>query len=852
MLKHFFENTILEHARVVFVIILATIGFLGYPATKLEIDASTETLIMENDEDLRITREISSRYRSPEFLVVTYTPKDGDLLSDKTLEGIRRLRADLLKLERIESVTSILDVPLLQSPPKPIKEMIKNVSTLESPGIDMALAKKELLNSPIYRDNLVSPDFKTTALLANLHDDHLSQGFIDRRRTLRQKEMDGTITPEEKRNLGKTIADFKTHRDKMRGVEHENITRVRAIMGKYRDEADIFLGGVSMISDDLVTFIKDDLKFFGLGVLLFLVVILWVIFRQLRWLILPVLTCLFSVVATCGILGMFGWEVTVISSNFISIQLIITMAITIHLIVRYRELALANPGADQRQLVLDTLLSMAKPCLYAILTTMAGFSSLIFCEMLPVINFGWMMTAGIGLSLVLTFLIFPTVMMMMKKVRPNISFESRFALTKGMANLTENHGVKILWLSALVTVLSVIGASRLMVENSFIDYFKESTEIYQGMKVIDQRLGGTTPLDVVLSFDEDEEDVPPNAPSALSDQEEDEEFDAFENEFDAEKDNAQYWFTAEKMARVEKIHDYLDKIPETGKVMSLGNMLKVGRSLNDGKPLDNFLLALVYNELPDKIKDIILSPYVSIEDNQVRFSIRVRDSEPDLRRNELLKKIRHDLREDLQLNQDRFQLTNLLVLYNNMLQSLFGSQILTLGAVMAALMVMFMILFRSVKIALIAIFPNLLSVGAVLGFMGWARIPLDMMTITIAAISVGISVDDTIHYIHRFKKEFARDGNYLASMHRCHGSIGYAMYYTSVTIIIGFSILILSNFIPSIYFGLLTGLAMAIALVAALTLLPQLIIFIKPLGPESVVNDGERMNVEHPTSNIEF
>jgi len=371
MLKHFFENTILEHARVVFVIILAIIGFLGYPATKLKIDASTETLIMENDEDLRITREISSRYKSPDFLIVTYTPKDGDLLSDKTLDGIRRIKADLLKLERIKSVTSILDVPLLESPPRPIKEMspprpikemIKNVSTLESPDIDIALAKKELLNSPIYRDNLVSPDFKTTALLANLYDDDLLLTFIDRRRTLRQKEMDGTITPGEKINLGKTIAELKSHRDGMRDVEHENIARVRAIMGKYRDEADIFLGGITMISDDLVTFIKDDLKFFGLGVLLFLIVILWVIFRQLRWLTLPVLTCLFSVITTCGILGMFGWEVTVISSNFISIQLIITMAITIHLIVRYRELALANPGADQRQLVLDTVLSMAKPC----------------------------------------------------------------------------------------------------------------------------------------------------------------------------------------------------------------------------------------------------------------------------------------------------------------------------------------------------------------------------------------------------------------------------------------------------------------------------------------------------------
>ena len=318
----------------------------------------------------------------------------------------------------------------------------------------------------------------------------------------------------------------------------------------------------------------------------------------------------------------------------------------------------------------------------------------------------------------------------------------------------------------------------------------------------------------------------------MNEGEEDDEFDEFEDEFEAAEGEAQYWFTAARLARIEQVHDYLDGMPETGKVVSLGTLLKVGKTLNDGEPLDNFLLALIYNELPQEFREVILSPYVSVADNQVRFAVRVRDSEPDLRRHALLSKIRHGLRYDLELEEGSFQLANMLVLYDNMLQSLFGSQILTLGTVMVALMVMFMILFRSIKIALIAIFPNILSVGVVLGFMGWVGIPLDLMTITIAAISVGITVDDTIHYIHRFKKEFAKDGNYLASMHRSHGSIGYAMYYTSVTIIIGFSILVLSNFIPSIYFGLLTGLAMAIALLAALTLLPQLLIFFEPLGPE--------------------
>jgi len=390
-----------------------------------------------------------------------------------------------------------------------------------------------------------------------------------------------------------------------------------------------------------------------------------------------------------------------------------------------------------------------------------------------------------------------------------------------------------------------MGGSKLMVENSFIDYFKKSTEIYQGMKVIDQKLGGTTPLDVIVDLPMEEDAVIDNSETDdfaenIEDFDESDEFEDIDDDLSTldeidEVDDANaaaYWFTSEKMNTVERIHDYLDDIPETGKVMSLGTLLKIGRVINEGEPLDNFMLALIYKELPEEYRKIILSPYVSVENSQVRFSIRIRDSEPDLRRNELLQRIRREMTEKLALKAETVHFTSLLVLYNNMLQSLFNSQIMTLGAVVVALMVMFLILFRSIKVAIIAIFPNILSVGVVLGFMGWAKIPLDMMTITIASISVGIAVDDTIHYIHRFIKEYQKDHNYIATMHRCHESIGYAMYYTSITIIIGFSILVTSNFIPTIYFGLLTGLAMIIALIAALTLLPQLIILIKPFGPD--------------------
>ena len=833
MLRHFYDKVILTYPKIILLLLLLCIAALGYQARYLEIDASAETLLLEDDKDLAFTRKVNQRYGNQDFLVLTFTP-NADLLADSTLKTLKQLSAELQALARVETVVSILNVPLLESPPKPVKELLENVPTLESPGINKELAKLEFLNSPIYSDNLVSPDFKTTALLINLHDDPLYRELLQQRNTLRAKEKTGTLSGNEQKDLEEVLIEFKKHRDKMRIVEHHNIAQVRAIAEKYRDDAKIFLGGASMVADDLITFIRSDLQVFGSAVLVFLIATLWTIFRQLRWILLPVITCSFSVLTTSGFLGLFGWEVTVISSNFISIQLIITMAITIHLIVRYRELARLNPQIDQRQLILDSTMFMARPCTFAVLTTVVGFASLVLSGILPVMNFGWMMSAGIGVSLFLTFLIFPVLLMQMPKIMPNTSFESRFALTKIFADITERHGRTILIISVVALILSIIGASKLNVENSFIDYFKENTEIYQGMKVIDQQLGGTTPLDLIVQLEKSEDETQQEIEQSTDEEEldDEEEFDSFEEEFEETAGEAQYWFTAEKMEQIEKIHDYLDGLEQTGKVVSLGTMLKVGKTLNSGKPLDNFLLALIYNELPEQFRKIILDPYVSVEHNEARFYVRIRDSEPNLRRNELLQQIDNDLTTKLDIPEDKGRMASLLVLYNNMLQSLFRSQILTLGVVILSFLIMFMFLFRSIIIALIAIFPNVLSIGVVLGFMGWMGIPLDMMTITIAAISVGIAVDNTIHYIHRFRHEFSTDNNYLAAMHRSHESIGYAMYYTSITIIIGFSILVLSKFIPSIYFGLLTGLAMLIALLAALTLLPQLLIVIKPLGAE--------------------
>lgn len=821
----FFDRIVLQHPRLILFCLLAVVIFLCFQARKFRLDASAETLVLENDEDLRYSRLISSRYGQNDFLVLTFTPKS-DLFSDESLNTLARLRDDLESLEHVSSVLTLLDVPLLENPPVSLKELSSDLPRLTSPGIDKELARKELRNSPFSQDLLLSADAQTTALLINLsnknshHDPNSSQA----------ETTSGSGLRAERAQLKREADQIRVQRDHARRRRHQDILAIRAIMDNYRRDAELFLGGVSMIADDMITFIKNDLKTFGVGVLLFLLIMLGIIFRRIRWVLLPMLCCVVSVLCMIGLLGWFGWEVTVISSNFISLQLIITMAITIHLIVRYRELLVQDPQAPNRQMILETVLDKLKPCVYTVLTTIAGFASLVLCDILPVIAFGWMMIAGLVVSLIVTFLLFPAVLILLPQEAPPTRPGWRFSITSIMAKLTAGHGALIVIVSGLFLIFSVVGVSLLQVENCFIDYFDETTEIYQGMKIIDQRLGGTTPLDVIVEFKDVKE---PQAKAPVA--EDDDIFDEFA-EYDKAASDEKYWFTPEKMRHVKAVHLYLTSLPQTGKVLSLATLLSIAEKLNGGKSLDNVELALVFNEAPATIKNLLVKPFVSIEHNQLRFWVRVKDSDKMLRRNELLERIKNDLTAPDApggLEGENVRLAGMLVLYNNMLQNLFGSQILTLGFTAAALTAMFLVLFRSVKIAIIAISTNVLPIVLVLGVMGWMDIPLDMMTITIAAIGLGIAVDDTIHYIHRFKDEFQTDRSYLQTMYRCHGSIGYAMYYTSVTIIIGFSILAMSNFKPTVYFGLLTGLAMTAALLAALTLLPELIILAKPFGKEA-------------------
>ena len=817
-----YQAIIIERPMICLGIVCSLFVIFALQGADLKLDASAESIVLENDPDLRYYRSIREVYGSDDFLIITYAPHD-DLLSPASLAGLKSLREELSQLKRVASVITILDVPLLNSPKVSIAELTDNaeVNTLETPEVDKELARKEFLESPIYSNNLVSPDGRTTALLVNFTRDEQYYALLSERNRLREKRLTSGLTREESDQLETVSHAFSDYHTETIDRERQDIQRVRTIMAKYQNVAQLYLGGARMITTDMISFIRHDIVVFGIGVLCFLIIALAFFFRKLRWVVLPMSCCLLSVSIMVGYLAWLDWQVTVISSNFISLLLIITMSLTIHLIVRYRIVVEQTPKADHGTLVFETMQIMARPSFYTAITTIVAFCSLIVSDIRPVIDFGWMMTMGIAFAFVLNFIYFPAVLTLLRPESVIARPDSTLAFTRGMSSFALNYSKPIVFFCLILAVWGAIGISRLEVENRFIDHFKSSTEIYQGMETIDRELGGTIPLDFVIDASDE---------FYASMKEFDESEDLFEDPFADEGETGEitYWFNAHMLDKVETIHDYLESLPEVGKVLSIATGMKVFKQLNDGNLPEDYELALLRKLAPDDVKHTLIDPYVSPDGNQIRLTMRLIESAPTLKRKVLINKIQRYLVDEMKFSEAAVHPTGMAVLYNNLLQSLFRSQILTLGAVFVSILIMFMVLFRRIFLAVLAIMPNLLAAGMVLGLMGWVGIPLDLMTITIAAITIGIGVDDTIHYVHRFQVEFKKYRNYLETVKACHASIGMAMYYTSLTITAGFSILALSNFIPTIYFGLLTGFAMLVALISNLTLLPALIVLLRP------------------------
>ena len=797
MISNIYKNIILKNPKTVLIFIILTALFFGYNSKDFRLDASSETLLIEGDPDLKYLQEISEKFGSKDFLVLTLTPNES-IISDNVINNILSLKYKIQSLDWVHNVITILDIPLLDSSNEPLMDRIKNYRTLKDENIDRERGFNEIASSPVFKNFVISEDKTTTGIIVNIKSTETNAKQFQSKKEL------------------------QTYKDKLKEKNHNNILEIREIIKSFSDIGKIHLGGIPMIADDMMTFIKSDIFTFGIGVFLFIVLTLWYVFRKFIWILIPISSCFLSVLIMTGFLGIMGWKVTVISSNFIALMLILTMAMNIHMSTRYLQLKTTSENKPTNELIYLATSKMFWPIAYTVLTTICAFLSLIFSEIKPIIDFGWMMTFGLITSFIVTFTLLPSLLNLMASEKIDVQEKSFTNFTGFLANCSITKKKLIYVISILLIILSIFGISKLKVENSFINYFSKDTEIYRGMKLIDEKLGGTTPLDIILKFDTKTN----NEVSEKND-----EFDDWEEDENT-SDDSKYWFTKDKIDRIKNVHTYLENLDHIGKVLSFYSIIEIATTLNNNNELGTLEMGVLYTKLPKNIKREIVDPYISVTNNEARISLRIKDSSKDLRRNELIKKINYDLHNKLNLKEESYKLGGVLILFNNLLQSLFKSQILTLGLVMLGIFIMFLILFRNVKISLIGVIPNFIAAFSILGLIGLLNIPLDMMTITIAAITIGIAVDNSIHYIYRFIEEFKYKQNYNEVIKICHSSVGVAILNTSITIVFGFSILVLSNFIPTIYFGIFTGIAMLLAMLLVLSLLPALITLIKPFGIE--------------------
>ena len=820
MLSYIYKKIVIDFSKATLLLLLILIGFSLYHAKNFNLDASSDALLLEGDPDLKYLREVNETYGSKDFLVLTYTPVS-NFTEKETILNLQLLKSKIQKLTWVDSVITVIDVPLLKSTDESLMERLKNYKTLAYPEIDRKRGFEEIINSPIYRNYVISEDGKTSGVVVYLKKDERLAEYIKIKDKYFNQSIETGLSKEEKLNYKKFLNEYEDYKNLYNLRNHQNITEIRDVINKYGENAKIHLGGIPMIADDMMSYIKSDIIVFGIGVFVFIIFTLWLIFRNIKWVIMPLLGCATSVIIMVGLLGLIGWKVTVISSNFIALMLILNMAMNIHVTVRFLQLKKEFPQLTTDEAVLEASKKMMLPILYTVLTTICAFLSLVFSGIKPIIDFGWMMTLGLIVSLLVTFLLLPSLLSIFSSNNEiNVKDTEKSFITSALGSFTKKNKILIFGSTIIIVLFSIVGISKLEVENSFINYFDKETEIYKGMKKIDDDLGGTTPLSIILKF-----------PIKQNKSDEEDEFSEWDEEIESDENKSKYWFTRDKMDKIIKVHDYLDSLPEIGKVLSFGSILRVAEDLNN-KKLQSLEIAVLYSKIPEEIKKEIVRPYISVDKDEARISVRIKDSLEDLRRDDLIKKINNDLNVELGLKKDEYKLTGVLILFNNLLQSLFKSQILTLGIVMLGIFLMFLILFRNLILSFIGVVPNFIAAFFILGIIGILGIPLDMMTITIAAITIGIAVDNSIHYIYRFKEEFKKINNYNKTLDKCHSTVGVAILNTSITIVFGFSILVLSNFLPTIYFGVFTGIAMLLAMISVLTLLPKLILILRPFGQE--------------------
>ena len=802
----------------VLILVTSVIAFASFGITNFKLDASSDALVLEGDEAFKTYRKNEKEFGDSSFLIVTYEP-NSELFSKESLDQLQSLENDLSKLDGVDSILSLLDAPIFFQPKVSLTEVSDNLKDLTTYGIDLAEAKKEIIDNPIYKELIIGKEGALTAMQIVLKGNSEYDDLINQRYEI----LDILATKQPNTNANKQLLNdnlklinqrISKLNDNESSFNSNLVADIRSILDNYRSDATLYLGGPTMITSDMMDYIRSDLVLFGTAVALIFAIMLYLFFGNIWLVTLPLINALVTTFITAGFLGFMDWKISVVSSNFIALLLILTISLTVHVLVKVNELKKENPNF--KEALSESVNQMFLPCFFAALTTAIAFLSLLLGDLKPVIEFGKMMAFGISIAFISTFTLLPSLL----SIIGNIATKDRLNLhkiTNSILGFSKENTSTIYIVFVLSFAALLFGASRLEVENRFIDYFDKNTEIHQGMLEIDTYLGGTSTLDIIIK-EPDFEDLN----IEFND-------DLFEDDlFEDDGSNASgYWWNVYTLEQLEEIHDYLDSLPEIGKVLSVSSGIKLARLINDGNDLNDLELALLRSVLPEDIRETLLYSYINADDSIVRISTRVNESASDLNRKELLEKINYDLQTKFNLSEDQFELTGLAVLYNNMLQSLFSSQIGSLSLVFIVIALMLLLIFKSLKIMLIGLMPNIFVAISVIGLLGILGIPLDIMTITVAAISVGMAVDNTIHYIYRYKKEIKITKSQDSALINAHTTTGRAIFYTAATIAAGFSILALSNFFPTRLFGIFTALAMLIAFVSSLSLLPNLLVKFK-------------------------
>ena len=771
--------------------ILFILLFFSFYIKDFRIDASSDTLVAQNDNDFKFFNYYQNVFPSKSNLIIAL--KSEKVIDKKLLKEIEDITIQLENIDEIENVFNINKAPILFAKNTSLIDLSNNnYETILTTDLKIEDVLNEFSNNPLYSDQIINKDKNITSLIINLKPN--------------------TKLLDLKKNKNVYLAN-NTYYEKKSEIDLDRnnlINKIRNILKNQSKDYTYYLGGVEMISNDVISFVKSDIVVFSSLVLLLVIIILLIIFKKLKWVFVILITSIFSVFSMSGLAGFLNLEITAVSANFISLMFILSISMNIHILNNYL-------NSDNE--ILKTLKIMFWPCFYTFLTTVVAFSSLIFSDIKPTIDFGIIMIFALILVLISSFTVLPLMISLFSKDINKSDF--KFKSLENLYLYSKKFKLQILIINFLLFCLSIYGITKLNVENSFIKYFKKNTEIYQGMKLIDSELGGTTPLDIILKLESEDINFDFNTDNEIIEPDEFED-DIFSDDLFS-NDNLT-WFTESKINTIKQIHEFLDSRTEVGKVISIYSLIDVANKINKNK-LTTFELSVLYKEIPKQYKTDLIFPYLNIDENMVKISARIRDSN-NIRRADLINDIKNYLEESIN-NIEEYKVNGLLVLYNNMLSSLFSSQIKSLGFVLIAIFIMFLILFKSIKLSIIAIIPNIFASSYILGLIGLLNIPLDIMTITIAAISIGIAVDNTIHYLYRYKYNFDKKLNFVESIKISHLSVGNAVLTTSITISLGFLILCFSNFIPTVIFGFFTSLAMIFAMIGVLITLPSILHYLR-------------------------